>query len=1161
MSGTIPPIPPPFGVSSGNPGSPNVNRVDTMPATTDLINTTNTTNVSQSVVDENSFNFLIQEEGLMSQMFLLLTKRISRVGKLGETVNGTFTRLKCLLNDLENNGVTIPQAEVNAMFINCLPRKWLSMIQTQRANSSIQNDNLATLLLSITDSDERKHVLDYTHVDLHYVEDQRKNLKPLPPLPKLIRAASSSTSGFDKKADSSTEQLLFTLMEEVKGIKIKLRSLQALLHQAPSQVVLKLPRKRPGLDPDYLKRSVWYLDSGCSKHMTKIKQYLHRYSKKLGPKVVFRNDSLGDIEGYRSVNCNGITFTKVAYMNGLKHNLISISQLCDANYKVLFTKTQGTIYNQNDEVVLIDPRRRDVYVIDMSSFNKESNACFFAKASSSVNWLYHKRLSHLNFKNINNLAKHNLVSGIPSLTFYKDKNCLDYEKWKHYRASFKTKRSFSINKSLHHLHMDFLDPSNPKLSAITNIPLMMENLNEVKVKELRSDNGTEFKNHKLEEFCNENGRSPDISYFHVFGCPVYIHNHRDHMGKINEKANDGLFLGYYPIAKAFRVFNIRRQEMEKIVHVTFSKDDEAIYQSSTEDPLEFTEADNHPALSEPDRTESADLLELVEPQTNVILELINDKQDRDLNASSAFECLHVNFLSKMEPKKLIKALEEGWIIAMQEELNQFERNKEGIDYEETFAPVARLKAIRIFLAYAAYMDFMVYQIDVKSAFLNEKISEEVYVQQPPRFKSSEYPNHVCKLDKALYRLKQPPKPGPDESGVSVNETLFRGMIRSLMYLTASRPDIQFSTCLCAYQANPKESHLVAVKEFSDVAGCFAQVLQIKSQLADYDVLYDKVPIFCDSTGAISISNNPVLHSRTKHIDISNDLTLVKPHTITTASFKKPLASKVPLTSHMLKVAKLFEEPEQSLLPPSRKVNADDTSNKSLSRAFVQLVTQSKAITDLKTKKNKIPPSSKPMSPYKVRVIPSKKQVSKTRYAEVTVAAADATKSLIASELAEEHENHPSTAKAVKDDEFVVMEEVDEQSLDIPTTMHDSEETTDIHEGSYSDSDLQLMPDDDMRFVSGFHTADSDDTHKNKVSKSDLIFQGDNSFAERLSIQDHMDHICEEVRSLHSRLGYLESSIVQQVSIKFKSFLPALVTDSLKEQLPSLLSDAWKDTLP
>ncbi|GKE28882.1 hypothetical protein Tco_1444266, partial [Tanacetum coccineum] len=91
--------------------------------------------------------------------------------------------------------------------------------------------------------------------------------------------------------------------------------------------------------------------------------------------------------------------------------------------------------------------------------------------------------------------------------------------------------------------------------------------------------------------------------------------------------------------------------------------------------------------------------------------------------------------------------------------------------------------------------------------------------------------------------------------------------------------------------------------------------------------------------------------------ISNDLTLVKPHTITTASFQKPLASEVPLTSHMLKVAKLSEEPEQSLIPPFGEVNADDTTDKSLSRASVQPITYSKAPTDLKIKKKKNAPSS------------------------------------------------------------------------------------------------------------------------------------------------------------------------------------------------------------
>ncbi|GJU78942.1 hypothetical protein Tco_1276012 [Tanacetum coccineum] len=185
----------------------------------------------------------------------------------------------------------------------------------------------------------------------------------------------------------------------------------------------------------------------------------------------------------------------------------------------------------------------------------------------------------------------------------------------------------------------------------------------------------------------------------------------------------------------------------------------------------------------------------------------------------------------------------------------------------------------------------------------------------------------------------PKKLGIDVNDITVNETQYRGMIGSIMYLTARRLDIQFLTCLCArYQANPKESHLIAVKrifrylkstpnlglwypkcsgfdlkgysdsdyvgcnmdskstsgtcqllggklvfwsakkqqfitmssaevEYVAAARCCANILWIKSQLTDYDIIYEKVPIFCDNTSAIAISNNPVLHSRTKHIDI------------------------------------------------------------------------------------------------------------------------------------------------------------------------------------------------------------------------------------------------------------------------------------------------------
>ncbi|GJW73133.1 retrovirus-related pol polyprotein from transposon TNT 1-94 [Tanacetum coccineum] len=128
---------------------------------------------------------------------------------------------------------------------------------------------------------------------------------------------------------------------------------------------------------------------------------------------------------------------------------------------------------------------------------------------------------------------------------------------------------------------------------------------------------------------------------------------------------------------------------------------------------------------------------------------------KELSTASAHKCLFVDFLSEEEPKKVFEALQHPrWVDAMQKELNQFARNKiwtlvpasyaqgynqqEGIDYDETFAPVARLEAIRIFLAFATYMNFIVYQMDVKSAFLNGKLKEEVYVKQPPGFESSDH---------------------------------------------------------------------------------------------------------------------------------------------------------------------------------------------------------------------------------------------------------------------------------------------------------------------------------------------------------------------------------------------------------------------------------------
>ncbi|GKC74266.1 retrovirus-related pol polyprotein from transposon TNT 1-94 [Tanacetum coccineum] len=231
------------------------------------------------------------------------------------------------------------------------------------------------------------------------------------------------------------------------------------------------------------------------------------------------------------------------------------------------------------------------------------------------------------------------------------------------------------------------------------------------------------------------------------------------------------------------------------------------------------------------------------------------------------------FLIKLKWIYKVKTDESGGVLKNKARLvAQGFRQEEGIDFEESFAPVARIKAIRIFIANAAYKNMKIYQMDVKTAFLNGKLKEEVYVSQPEGFVDQDNPLHVYKLKKALYALKQAPrawydmlssflisqqfskglqisqspkgifinqskyaseivkkyrlhytdsvdtpmienkKLDEDLQGKPVDATIFRGMIGSLMYLTSGRPDLNHDVYLCArYQAKPTEKHLQAVK--------------------------------------------------------------------------------------------------------------------------------------------------------------------------------------------------------------------------------------------------------------------------------------------------------------------------------------------------------------
>ncbi|GJX25626.1 retrovirus-related pol polyprotein from transposon TNT 1-94 [Tanacetum coccineum] len=480
------------------------------------------------------------------------------------------------------------------------------------------------------------------------------------------------------------------------------------------------------------------------------------------------------------------------------------------------------------------------------------------------------------------------------------------------------------------------------------------------------------------------GRKPTLDYFRVFGSKCFILNTKDYLTKFDPKSYECIFLGYSQNSKAYIILNKHTRKVEESLNVTF---DETPPPSKTsplvdddldeEEAIKVTEKKNLENDIVDETLEIDEIVNIKESRNHPLENVIGNLNQRTLRSQAQNQSNFFCFISTIEPKNVNEALtDDSWIVAMQEELNQFiandvwelvpqprnmtiigtkwvfrnkldengivSRNKarlvaqgynqqEGIDYDETYAPVARLESIRILLAYACALDFKLFQMDVKSAFLNGFINEEVYVAQPLGFIDFEKPNHVYKLKKALYGLKQAPKAWYDrlkaflikheykigmvdntlftkkkssnliivqiyvddiifgstcqdmcdefakimhdefemsmmgelnfflglqikqiEDGIffnqskyikemlkkfgleeskpmktpmssdtkltkdeeceSVDSTKYRGMIGSLLYLTASRPDIMFSVCLCArFQEAPKTSHLEAVK--------------------------------------------------------------------------------------------------------------------------------------------------------------------------------------------------------------------------------------------------------------------------------------------------------------------------------------------------------------
>ncbi|GJR03009.1 putative ribonuclease H-like domain-containing protein [Tanacetum coccineum] len=524
------------------------------------------------------------------------------------------------------------------------------------------------------------------------------------------------------------------------------------------------------------------IDNGCSRHMTGNKSYLSDYEEIDGGFVAFGGNSKGGkITGKGKIRTGKLDFEDVYFVKELNFNLFSVSQMCDKKNSVLFTDTECVILSSDfkltdkNHVLLKVPRKDNMYCVDLRNVVPQGGlTCLFTKATLYESNLWHRRLGYINFKTMNKLVRGNLVRGLPSKIFENDHTCVACQKRKQHKAS-----------------------------------------------------------------CRKHA----LSFMRPFGCLVTILNTLDHLGKFDGKADDGFFVGYSVNIVVGNQSNGNACTKENVDAGQVGKKDVLgkdyiLLPLWTQDLLNSSNSKDSPdvGFKPSGEEEKKDEINAAGIEDDVVDENIMDADMTNLDSHIPVRPIPTTRIHKdhplsqiigdimtppqtrrmtrnktehEEPKKVIQALKDpSWIEVMQEELlNKLDergiviRNKarlvaqghtqeEGINYDEIFALVVRIEAIRLFLAYASYKDFMVYQMDVKSAFLYGKIEDDVYVCQPPDFEDPYFPDRVYKVEKPLYGLHQAPRAWYETLSTYLLENGFqRGQIDKTLFIKKDQGDI------------------------------------------------------------------------------------------------------------------------------------------------------------------------------------------------------------------------------------------------------------------------------------------------------------------------------------------------------------------------------------
>ncbi|GJS40187.1 retrovirus-related pol polyprotein from transposon TNT 1-94 [Tanacetum coccineum] len=286
---------------------------------------------------------------------------------------------------------------------------------------------------------------------------------------------------------------------------------------------------------------------GCSKHITGQRSQLINFVSKFMGTIRFGNDHVVEIKGLRDYEIGNVTIYRVYYVEGLDHNLFSVGQFCDSDLEVAFQKHSCYVHDLEGVDLLKGLRGSNLYTMSLEEMMKSSPICLLLKSSKTKSWLWHKRLSHLNFG-------------------------------KSKKHTYKPKSDDSIQEKLYLLHMDLYGP------------MRIESINEKKYILVIVDDYSRFtwaeavattcytqnrslirRRHNKTPYELIHDRKPDLTYFHVFGALYYPTNDGEDLGKLKPKADIGIFIGYAPAKKAYRIYNRRTCLIMETIHVKFDE--------------------------------------------------------------------------------------------------------------------------------------------------------------------------------------------------------------------------------------------------------------------------------------------------------------------------------------------------------------------------------------------------------------------------------------------------------------------------------------------------------------------------------------------------------------------------------------------------------------